>query len=65
MTKDQTRYRALTKEHADLVEVVDVYEQYCRVKEEIAGSQELLKDPDPEVREMAHAEVAELEARAD
>jgi len=62
VVKDQSRYRALTKEHAELVDVVNGYEKYCRVKAEIAGSQELLKDPDPEVREMAQAEVAELEA---
>ncbi len=62
VVKDQSRYRALTKEHADLVDVVNGYEKYCRVKAEIAGSQELLKDPDPDVREMAQAEVAELEA---
>ncbi|MGW8312282.1 MAG: peptide chain release factor 1 [Desulfuromonadales bacterium] len=60
--KDQARYRALTKEHANLVDVVNGYEQYRRIKEEIAGSQELLKDADPEVREMAQAEVAELES---
>ena len=62
VVKDQTRYRALTKEHALLVDVVNSYERYCRICEEIAGSQELLKDPDVDVREMAHAEVAELEA---
>ena len=62
VVKDQTRYRALTKEHALLVDVVNSYERYCRICEEIAGSQELLKDPDVAVREMAHAEVAELEA---
>lgn len=59
---DQSRYRVLTKEHAELIDVVSGYEQYCRIKQEIAGSQELLKDPDPDVREMASAEVAELEA---
>ena len=62
VVNDQSRYRALTKEHADLIDVVNGYEQYCRVNAEIAGSQELLKDPDPDVREMAQAEVAELEA---
>ena len=62
VVNDQSRYRALTKEHADLIDVVNGYEQYCRVKAEIAGSQELLKDPDLDVREMAQAEVAELEA---
>ncbi len=60
VVNDQTRYRALTKEHAGLVDVVSSYEKYCRITEEIAGSQELLKDPDPDVREMASAEVAEL-----
>jgi len=60
--KDQSRYRSLTKEHADLVDVVSGYERSCRIREEIAGSQELLKDADADVREMASAEVAELEA---
>ena len=59
---DQPRYRALTKEHADLIDVVRGYERSCQITEEIAGSQELLKDPDPDVCEMAKAEVAELEA---
>ncbi len=59
---DQTRYRSLTKEHAELIDVVNGYERYCRITEETAGSQELLKDPDPDVREMASAEVAELKA---
>lgn len=59
---DQPRYRALTKEHAELTDVVSGYERSCRIKEEIVGSQELLKDPDLDVRKMANAEVAELEA---
>ncbi len=59
---DQNRYRVLAKEHADLTGVVNGYREYCRITEEIAGSQELLKDPDLDVREMASAEVAELAA---
>ena len=59
---DQARYRTLTKEHADLIDVVSGYNRSCRIREEIAGSQELLKDSDAEVREMANAEVAELGA---
>ncbi|MGK2944124.1 MAG: peptide chain release factor 1 [Desulfuromonadales bacterium] len=62
VVNDQARYRALTKEHAFLADVVNCYAKYCRIREEIAGSQELLKDPDADVREMANAEVAELEA---
>jgi peptide chain release factor 1 len=59
---DQNRYRSLTKEHSELIDVVKGYERCCRIREEIDGSQELLKDPDAEVREMANAEVSELEA---
>ena len=58
---DQNRYRALTIEHSELIDVVKDYERCCRIREEIAGSQELLRDPDAEVREMANAEVSELE----
>ena len=62
---DQKRYRSLTKEHAELADVVSVYHRYCKVNEEITGSQELLKDSDPDVREMASAEVAELQTEQD
>jgi peptide chain release factor 1 len=58
---DQGRFRALSKEHSDLSAVVAAYHRLCKVRENAAGSQELLKDPDPEVREMARAELAELE----
>lgn len=59
--QDQTRYRALTKEHAELSEIVGVYTRFSALSEEISGSQELLKDPDPDVREMAKCELEELE----
>jgi len=62
VVNDQNRYRALTKEHAELVDVVGKYERYCQVRQEIADSQELLKDSDPDVREMANAEVVDLES---
>jgi len=62
VVNDQNRYRALTKEHAELVDVVGSYERYCQIRQEITGSQELLKDPDPDVREMANTEVADLES---
>ena len=62
VVNDQSRYRALAKEHADLIDLVGRYQRYCRIRQEISGSQELLKDPDPDVREMASTEVAELEA---
>ena len=58
---DQGRFRSLSKEHSDLSEIVGVYHRLCKVREDAAGSQELLKDPDQEVREMARLELQELE----
>lgn len=59
--QDQTRYRSLTKEHAELAEIVGIYDRYCRLNDEIAGSRQLLQDPDPEVRDMAQGEIEGLE----
>lgn len=58
---DQKRYRELAKEHADLTEVVSVYGQYKQVCSEIEGSRELLQDSDPEMKELAKAELPDLE----
>ncbi len=58
---DQKRYRELAKEHADLTEVVSVYGQYKQVCSEIDGNRELLQDSDPEMKELAKAELPDLE----
>lgn len=58
---DQKRYRELAKEHADLTGVVSVYGQYKQVCNEIEGNRELLQDNDPEMKELAKAELPELE----
>ena len=50
---NQSRYRALSKEHAELSELVTVYQRYSKVCAEVADSRELLKDSDPDLREMA------------
>ena len=60
---DQGKFRALSREHADLAEVVEVYGDYCRTVEEIEGNRELLRDTDPELRELAKAELPDLEER--
>ncbi|MDW7644985.1 MAG: peptide chain release factor 1 [Desulfuromonadales bacterium] len=62
---NQEKFRQLTKEHADLSELVEVYREYKKVTEEIAGNRELLRDADTDLREMAQAELPELEDRRD
>jgi len=61
--RDQKRYRGLTKEHADLSGVVSVYTEYKQVCSDIEGNRELLQDSDPEMKELAKAELPELEER--
>jgi len=58
---DQKRYRGLAKEHADLSGVVAVYNNYKQVCGDIEGNRELLQDNDPEMKELAKAELPELE----
>ncbi len=58
---DQKRYRQLSKEHADLSEVVAVYHRFQQVCSDIAGNQELLGDSDPEMKELAEVELEQLE----
>ncbi|AQQ08654.1 Peptide chain release factor 1 [Sedimentisphaera cyanobacteriorum] len=54
----------LTKEQAKLKPVVSLYREYNECAEGIKGSEEILEnEQDPEMREMAEAEIEELEQR--
>jgi peptide chain release factor 1 len=57
---DQDRYRKLAKAHADLGEVVMAFRRYKQMAGDLEENQELAQDPDPEMREMALAEVKAL-----
>jgi peptide chain release factor 1 len=62
LVSNQEKFRAVTREHAELAELVGVYGEYRKVLEEIDGNRELLRDAEPELRELARAELPELEA---
>lgn len=53
----------MPKKHAELEEIVKAFELYKTMLRELAENQELAKDPDPELCEMALAEIAPLKAR--
>ncbi len=60
---DYERVAELAKERSSLKTIVDVYRQYQKQAQELAGAKELLQSADdPEMREMAQEEVAELES---
>ena len=58
---NQVEFRKLSREHADLSGLVEAYRSYRKILDEIAGNRELLSDP--EMKEMAEAELEELESR--
>jgi peptide chain release factor 1 len=63
VVSQQSRFRELTKEHADLSPVVEAYSAYRAVCNEISGLRELLNEGESELREMARLELPDLERR--
>ena len=60
--EDQDRYRKLTKAHADLQEVVELFRRYKSLEQNLKDNQELEHDADPDIRAMAQEEIHAIEA---
>lgn len=58
---DMDRYTTLSKEYSELKEMVEAYTAYRSVLDNIEASKEMLKDNDPEMREMAELELESLQ----
>lgn len=56
---DQTRFRAYSREYAEVEPVAAGYVQWRKLQDDLEGAQVLLKDSDPDLREMAVEEVRE------
>ncbi len=56
-------YAALAKERAQLAEVAECVRDYQRLSEEMAGHRALINGDDPDLRELARAEMPELQRR--
>ncbi|MEL0067384.1 MAG: peptide chain release factor 1 [Gammaproteobacteria bacterium] len=59
---DQNRFRDLSQEYAKLEEVVKTFGQYREAQENLSSAEEMLKDDDPDIREMAQEELKESKA---
>jgi peptide chain release factor 1 len=59
VVSDARRYTALTKERAELLDVVQAYRRYDQVVEDLAGHKRALSDP--ELRDLATEEIPALE----
>ncbi len=57
---DMGRYKKVSKEYKDLKEIVEVYKEYRELLGNIETAEEMLKDSDPDMKEMASLELDEL-----
>ena len=61
---DSAKYQKTAKAHADVAEIYEKYREYKDLKQGITDSKELLEsETDPELREYAEQELAQLEER--
>ena len=60
---DQTKFRAYSKEYAEVEPIAATYALWLKVQADLEGAQALLKDNDPDMREMAVEEVREAKDR--
>jgi len=59
---DQDKFRAYSKEYADIEPVVNCFRQYEDETTQLEDAKSMASDSDPEIREMAEAEIEELSA---
>ncbi|HEY2027858.1 MAG TPA: PCRF domain-containing protein, partial [Myxococcales bacterium] len=62
---DRTRFSAVAKERSQLEPLVEAFREYKHKKAELDGNRALLEDKDPDLREMAKAELPALQASVD
>jgi len=55
-------YQKYIQEHSELNKIVSVYRNYKQIIEDLEDSRELLKDSDPEIKNLAREEVNDLSA---
>ena len=59
--KDRAAYQKYAREHAELAEIVDTFRTYQQIDQELDESLELLRDHDPEIKNLAKEEIDRLE----
>ncbi|MGY0616155.1 peptide chain release factor 1 [Vibrio sp. FJH11] len=59
---DQDKFRALSKEYSQLEEVTKCFQAYQQAQDDLAAAEEMAKEDDEEMREMAQEEIKEAKA---
>jgi len=65
VVQDRDAYQKYVREHADLNKIVTAYRRYKQTLQNLEESQELLKDSDPEIKDLARDEIAALTRERD
>lgn len=60
---DQDKFRGLSREYAELEPVVNAYQRFTRVRDDVEAARSMLADNDPEMRELAEQEITSGEAQ--
>ncbi len=63
VVKDLDAYQQYAREHSDVTKIITPYRAYKQVLKELEGSVALLRDGDPEIKELAREEVDALNER--
>jgi peptide chain release factor 1 len=58
--QDQEKYQKIAREHSELSKIVSAFRAYKAVAEQINDAKELLKDSDPDMKELAREELSDL-----
>ena len=65
IVKDRAKYEKYAKEHSDLNKIVTAYRSFKKTLGEIEESEDLLRDSDPEIKELARNEIEALSEKRD
>ena len=60
---DQNRFRDLSREYSQLEPVVTLFNAYQQSESDRIAAEEMLKDTDPDIRQMGQEEIDEVQAR--
>ncbi|KPA08924.1 peptide chain release factor 1 [Candidatus Magnetomorum sp. HK-1] len=60
IVQNQEKYQKIAREHSELSKIVNVFREHKKVDLQIADAKELMKDSDPEMKDLAREELVEL-----
>lgn len=63
LVQDQKKFQSIAKQHRDMEPTVEKFREYRKIRDGIAEAKAMLAEPDPDIREMAQAELDVLEPR--